>query len=73
MKKVLVVLALSWAGCASAGNLVHDPGYGRREPLSVSLLKDEKAALLEEAIQRLLASRIGIAEKAKLTVFLSKR
>ncbi len=68
MKKTLIVLALAWTGCASAGDLYHDPEYRKREALPASLMRDEKALLSEEAVQRLLASRIQIPEKAKLAV-----
>lgn len=39
------MIAILAAGCDSAGNLYHDPGYREREVLKTSLIKDEKAVL----------------------------
>lgn len=68
MRSATAVLFLAAAGCGSAGALHRDPDYQRREPLGASLLKDEKAMLGEEAIQKLLASRVRIPDRVKLAV-----
>ncbi len=68
MRTVLALLPILAAGCGSAGALHHDEDYRRREPLRASLLRDEKAMLPEEAIQRLLATRVPIPRRVKLAV-----
>ncbi len=69
MRQILIVLALASAGCGSAGALHSDPAYRERETLQTSVMKDEKAILSEDSIQKLLASRIVIPDKTKLAVF----
>lgn len=68
MRTAIVVLSLAAGGCSTAGALYHDDEYRKREPLGASLLKDEKAMLGEEAIQKLLASRVRIPDRVKLAV-----
>lgn len=68
MKIAMLVLALGGAGCATAGELYHSPEYVRRERLSACLMKAENPLLAEEAIQKLLSSRVQFPEKAKLAV-----
>jgi hypothetical protein len=69
MKYAALALMLACAACGTAGDLVHSPDYRKRETLRTSLLKDDKALLTDEAIQKLLSSRIQLPEKAKLAVF----
>jgi hypothetical protein len=69
MKAAILALSLAAVGCAgSPGAMMRDAEYLKRETLQASLLKDEKAMLSEEAIQKLLASKVRIPEKAKLAV-----
>ena len=69
MKAVIVLGFLSGAGCGMyAGELHHSTAYQEREVLRSSLMKSENPLLTEEAIQRLLSSRIKIPDKAKLAV-----
>src|SRR5579862_9569531 len=70
MKNVGIILILcAGVGCTSAGSLQRDQEYQKREELKASLVKDEKAILSEEAIGKLLSSKIRIPERAKLVVY----
>lgn len=68
----LLIVFLLIAGCetyTSSGRLHHTPEYQEREILAHSLIKDEKAILSEEAIQKILTSKIMIPKPAKLAIF----
>jgi len=54
---------------SSVDNLHRDPDCALREPLRVSLMKDERALLSEEAIQRLVTARIKRPDRIKLAVW----
>jgi hypothetical protein len=71
MKYCFFLFALS--ACGTADSLYHDPDYKKRPLLDVSLMQDDKARLTQEAIQRLLASRVEIPPKAKLAVYPLRR
>jgi hypothetical protein len=68
MRTILALLPVLAIGCGSAGALQRDEDYRRREPLRTWLLRDEKAMLPEESIQRLLAARVALPQKTKLAV-----
>ena len=69
MKAALLALSLAAVGCAgSAGAMMQDSEYRQRETLQASLLKDEKSLLSEEAIQKLLSTRIRLPDRGKLAV-----
>lgn len=69
MNKLLIAASLALAGCGTAGAMYSHPSYRQRDTLQASLLKDEKAMLSEEAVQRLLSSRIVVPASGKLAVF----
>jgi hypothetical protein len=67
---LLLLPLLSPSGCASsAGSLYREREYAQREPLRESLMKDDRALLSEEAIQRLVAARIDLPDRIKLAVW----
>ena len=68
MKYLILVFALSSVGCTAAGSLFRSEEYQGRPTINASLIKDEHAMLSEEAIQKLLASRIRVPDRVKLAV-----
>jgi len=57
-------------GCSASPyqRLYQNPDYGKRETLSSSLMKSEQSILTEEAIQKLLNSKIVIPNQSKLAI-----
>lgn len=72
MRYLIILLSLFVsAGCAmpSQARLYNNPDYQKRETLTQSLIKSDKSTLSEEAIQKMLTSKIVIANPAKLAIF----
>lgn len=68
MKYLLCLAVLAVPGCAGAGSLYQSAEYQKRPSLNESLVRDDKAMLSQEAIQRLLESKIRIPDRVKLAV-----
>jgi hypothetical protein len=68
MKKLICLVAFAAVGCQGAGSLYRSEGYKERPSINASLVRDEQAMLSEEAIQKLLSSRIRIPDRVKLAV-----
>jgi hypothetical protein len=68
MNYIAITMVLVCAACNTAGNLYHSEEYRKRDTLRASLMKDGSAILSEEAIQKLLASRIQLPPKLKLAI-----
>jgi hypothetical protein len=68
MRPLLCLVLLTSVGCAGAGGQYRSEEYKGRPTINASLIKDEHAMLTEEAIQKLLSSRIRIPDRVKLAV-----
>ena len=67
---VFIIVLCAMAGCSASPyqRLYQNPDYGKRETLSSSLMKSEQSILTEEAIQKLLNSKIVIPNQSKLAI-----
>lgn len=68
----LVVLLLMFSGCMSSydsGSLsAYEAGYDEQQTLTSSLFKSDQAVLSDEAINKILASELKLADNAKIAV-----
>jgi hypothetical protein len=66
---LLLVAALLLSGCASYPKqpVMLTPEYGERPPIATSLLPSDQAVLSDEAVAKILSSRLTLPNPSRLT------